>query len=691
MDAMSGVPTEAPPTNHPLSLPEELILMLLNEESGYFHQVPGWSLNCTVIGAVLAELSLRYRIDTDTKSLFLHDKNPTGFPVLDLILEEVAKEPEQHSTRYWIERLAPRAETIIDMVLSDLVRLQFLEHHEGDFWTMGRTAWEMETNADSEVGGGVPFIRTRVHKVILGGDIPGPREAITIALLNACNVIPFMLTLDEEAEERVKLVSQLDIIGLSIGEAVSSNIAGFHLQRSRLTKKIPRISLRKMLLNRHARSGNLPALFADLAKHYGPVFELHPPLSKKSYIVLAGSEVNHWVHRQGRLYLHSGEYLAGIEKVYGVSRTVHSTDGADHFKFRRALRPAYSAKTLTRRFDEVYYNARQQLSSWDVGDVLRASSTFRVLMNAQMSPLLVSRDTQDVVHDILAFKERALSTQVAGLLPKFFLKTPKMRRLAKLSQQIVESVEADHTPGQRLGRPPDVVDGYFALHANEPQFLPETDFGFPVGTVLLTGMYLADMTGFVFYFLAQNPDIYRQVQAEADALFANGDPTGEDMNRDNIDVTHRVLLEALRLTPITSFTMRNVMNSCTVAGYDLPLRARVIIALAAPHYMEDVFPDPFKFDIDRYLPPRNEHRGPGFAPFGLGTHRCLGIRWAEMHIALNVIMLAHYFTFELSPPNARLRISPFPTLSPSDKVKFVIKERRHEIPFQRKPSDCDAE
>ena len=41
-----------------LSLPEELILMLLNEENGYFHQVPGWDLNCAVIGAVFADLSL---------------------------------------------------------------------------------------------------------------------------------------------------------------------------------------------------------------------------------------------------------------------------------------------------------------------------------------------------------------------------------------------------------------------------------------------------------------------------------------------------------------------------------------------------------------------------------------------------------------------------------------------------------
>ena len=62
--------------------------------------------------------------------------------------------------------------------------------------------------------------------------------------------------------------------------------------------------------------------------------------------------------------------------------------------------------------------------------------------------------------------------------------------------------------------------------------------------------------------------------------------------------------------------------------------------------MEDVFPDPFTFDIDRYLPPRNEHYSPGYAPFGLGTHKCMGSRWAEMHIALNVLMLAHHFTFD---------------------------------------------
>ena len=305
---------------------------------------------------------------------------------------------------------------------------------------------------------------------------------------------------------------------------------------------------------------------------------------------------------------------------------------------------------------------------------------FRRYLNAQMSPLLISLDTQDVFEDVFLFNRRLLFAYLTGLVPKFLLKTPGMRRRKKLVAQLAERIRTSHTPAQRAGKPPDVIDGYLSVHASDEQFLPETDLGFPLNALTLTGQYLGDLTSFVFYHLAMNPDVYRRVQAEADALFANGDPTADDLTPANLDVTHRVLLEALRLTPNVNLSMRTVMNSCVVEGYELPLRAFVIIAQTAPHYMEDVFPDPFAFDIDRYLPPRNEHLTPGFAPFGLGTHRCMGSQWAEKQVALNVLLLAHHFTFELSPPGGELRTSPFPTQSLSGKIKFVIKEKRHEIP-----------
>ena len=123
-------------TTQPLTLTQELILMLLNEETGYFHQVPGWHLNCAVVGAVLAELSLRSRIDTDMESLFLVDESETGNPALDPILKEIAAESGQRNAQYWIERLAPRAESIIDSTLDRLVDLKILEYHDGEFWTL---------------------------------------------------------------------------------------------------------------------------------------------------------------------------------------------------------------------------------------------------------------------------------------------------------------------------------------------------------------------------------------------------------------------------------------------------------------------------------------------------------------------------------------------------------------------------
>ena len=621
--------------------------------------------------------SLRLRIDSDAESLFVNDNTPTSLPTLDSILAEIAAEPKQHNAQYWIERLVPRAEAIVDLVLNDLVELNFLERHEGDFWTLGRSARQAFVGARNSATGA--FVKTRIQGLVHSDEIPDPRDIITIALLNACNVMHLIVPLDEEAQGRIELICRMDTIGRALAEAVSSTIARPPLQ-SLPTKKIPRLPVRKLLCNPHARSGNMPALFADLAKQYGPVFELRPPLSKKSYIFLAGPQVNQWVQKHGRLFLRSKEYLAPVEEAHGASRTIHSMDGADHFHLRRALQPSHSPETFISRLDEVYRLARQHLSSWNAGDTLQAGPVFRRYLNAQMSPLLISLDTTDVVEDVLKFNKLLLVTHLTGILPKFLLKMPGMRRRGKLVAQLVERIKASHTPAQRTGQPPDVIDGYLSVHANEGHFLPETDLSFPLDTLLLSGMYLADLTSFIFYHLAANPDIYKRVQAEADALFAAGDPAGSDLRPDNIDVTHRVLMEALRLTPNVSLSVRNVMNSCIVEGYQLPLRSQVVIAQAATHYMEEVFPDPLKFDIDRYLPPRNEHLSPAYAPFGLGTHKCLGSRWSEMQVALNVLLLAHYFTFGLSPPGAGLDISPLPTQSPGKKIKFVIKEKRHEIP-----------
>ncbi len=661
-----------------LSLPEELIIMLLNEETGYFHQVPGWDLNCAIAGAVIAELSLRSRIDTDMESLYLLDDTPTGDSTLDPILKEIADEPVRHNAQYWVERLAPRAESIIDLTLDRLTGLKILEHHDGEFWTLSRSAWSGGSLSDSRNGSATEFVRTRIDRIIFENELPDPRDIIIICLINTCDVFRFMFQLDEESEKRIGFICNMDLIAQSIATAVSQNFAGPLLRRSALTKDIPRVSLRKMLFNPHLRNGNIPALFADLAKEYGPVFEVRPPFSK-SMIFLAGPETNHWVHRRGRMYLRARDYFEGLEKVYGAAGVLPSLDGADHFRLRKSLSSAYSRKRLADQMDDLFGHARMHMAQWKVGESYPATGMSRSMINAQISPLLIGVESQDLIDDLLKFKERALAVHILKVMPKFMLKTPGMRRRAKKIETLLERIQRVHTPAQRAGQHRNLVDDYLSLHASDPQFVPESNLRFNFTVALVASAYLGDAFSFALYAMASQPEMYAKIQAEADALFDNGDPGPDNFDPSSIDVTHRFLMECLRMYPIVPMSLRHVMNACVVEDYELPVGSRVAIAQTASHYMSDIFPDPFKFDIDRYLPPRNEHRSPGYAPYGLGTHTCLGSRWMELQLAVNVLMVAHYFTLKVSPPNFKLRINPLPSLKPSKKLRFLIAEQRRDL------------
>ena len=664
----------------PLTLTQELILALLNEETGYFHQVPGWDLNCAVVGAVLAELSLRSRIDTDVESLFLVDQTPTGNHTIDPILEEIASDSSQHDTRFWIERLAPRAESIIDSVLDRLVEMKILEHHDGEFWTLARADWKTELYDDTEPGTASQFIRTRISRAIFMNEIPDPRDVIVICLINTCDVLRFMFQLDEEAEERIRAICQMDLIGRSIAAAVEQNLAGPLLQRSYLTKEIPTVSLGKLLFNPNARTGNVSALFADLTKEYGPVFAIRPPFGKPLYF-LAGTDVNRWAHRHGRMYLRARDYFADFEKVYGASGVLPSLDGGDHFRLRKAMSPAYSRARLSSQLDQLYRHARGFMADWNAGDVFQARRMCRFMINAQISPLSVSVETQDIIDDLMTYKERALNTHIVRVLPKFMLNTPGMKRRAKAVDTLLQRIQSVHTPAQRAGCPRNLADDWLSLHASDPQFVPESNLRFALSAALIASVYLGDAFSFTVYALASQPELCERIREEADALFENGDPTGEDMTPANIDVTHRFLMECLRIYPIVAMSMRHVMNTCVIDGYELPVGTKVHIAQTAPHYFEEYFPDPHEFDIDRYLPPRNEHRTPGaYTPYGLGTHTCLGNRWMELQLAVNVLMVAHYFRLEVHPADFKLKFSPLPSMKPSKKLKIRIAEQLRELP-----------
>ena len=234
----------------------------------------------------------------------------------------------------------------------------------------------------------------------------------------------------------------MDLIGRSIADAVSQNLVGPVRRHSALAKKIPTVPLRKLLANRHIRDGNLNALFGNLAEQYGPVFRIRPPMSEPM-IFLAGLETNQWVHKHGRMYLRTRDYFSDFEGVYGAAGVLPALDGADHFRLRKFLSPAYSRTRLAGQMDKLYDKGRAYMASLAVGDSYRATSMCRALVNAQLSPLFIGVDTQDLMNDLMVYKERALSVHIA--------KAPA-RVHAEDSGYEAPGESLGHTDGTRVAR-----------------------------------------------------------------------------------------------------------------------------------------------------------------------------------------------------------------------------------------------
>ena len=377
---------------------------------------------------------------------------------------------------------------------------------------------------------------------------------------------------------------------------------------------------------------------------YGPVAELPFKMGKFKAVALMGLDANQWVNKHGRFYLRSKDYIENLERVFGASRTLPGMDGPEHHKMRKALRHVYSRHSLAQRLPEMVDRCRRSLSEWKEGNVVRATTNLQDHISSQVSQLLIGVDCSHYAHELLEYQHRALVTHVQGALPRFMLSTPKMKRYGRRVHELEQSVLTSHTPAQRKGKPKDIADAILELHRNDQQFMPETDITFPFVASMVASIYLGSALGFAVYCMVRHLDLYEKTHQEAAALFGNGrDPDATDFSLESIDVTHRVCLESARLYPVIPWQLRTVMNPCTVNGFEIPAQTRLLVCQTASHYDDDLFKDPLKFDIDRYLPERAEHKVPGvYAPYGLGTHTCLGSRWVELQMAVNLLLIAYH-------------------------------------------------
>ena len=188
----------------------EQFLLLLRSEDGTLSRAPEWLVRYALGGAVLMDLALENRIDTDARRLFLIDSTPVGDRLLDPMLAEIARADESHDALYWVEHATRHADEIREAALERLVETGVLRLHDDRFlWIFGTRRYSL---VDGEVE---RELKSRIRMVLSSDVIPDPREIVIVTLADGCGLVEPLLSAGEtdRAASRIELVRKMDLIG----------------------------------------------------------------------------------------------------------------------------------------------------------------------------------------------------------------------------------------------------------------------------------------------------------------------------------------------------------------------------------------------------------------------------------------------------------------------------------------------
>jgi hypothetical protein len=168
-------------------------------------------------GALLMELAFLNRIDIDLKCLEVVNTEPIGNALLDDVLRQIKGKPEAQPTSYWLSFFAGQAKQIQERVLAQLVAKNILKIEDKKIlWVFKTRRYPMIDNRE------IKEVTARLRELILGAEIPGPREAVLISLVDACRLFDDLFSAEEyeRVQPRIKALAKLDLIGQEIAKSI---------------------------------------------------------------------------------------------------------------------------------------------------------------------------------------------------------------------------------------------------------------------------------------------------------------------------------------------------------------------------------------------------------------------------------------------------------------------------------------
>jgi len=400
-----------------------------------------------------------------------------------------------------------------------------------------------------------------------------------------------------------------------------------------------------------------------LARRHGDVFMLNLPMYGRIVVVCDPQLAK-------QIFTTSPEELGNIQpnlsRLLG-SGSVFALDRDAHRQRRRLLAPPFHGKSMKNYETIIEEETLRETADWPEGRPFATlPSMTRITLNAILRAVFGA--------------EGAELDELRRLIPPWVTLASRMATVPKPERNY-----GRYSPWGRLDewrRQYDVViDRLIDAERADPNFADRTDvlalmlrstyddgsvmsrkdIGDELLTLLTAGHETTASTlGWVFERITRHPGVLAGLVEEAD----NG---GQELRQATI-------LEVQRNRTVIDFAPRRVFPpSFQLGKWVIPQGYSLIVSIAQIHNNPEFFPDPERFEPQRYI----DKKPSAFAwiPFGGGTRRCVGAAFAnmEMDVVLRTV-LRHFTIAPTTAPEERWHARGV-AFTPKDGGRIVVHRR----------------
>lgn len=226
-------------------------------------------------------------------------------------------------------------------------------------------------------------------------------------------------------------------------------------------------------------------------------------------------------------------------------------------------------------------------------------------------------------------------------------KVPGLRWARGLAgRKVLEEFLYPQVPARRAGTGDDLFSGLCHARGDEGEQFSDDDVVNHMIFLLMAAHDTSTITiTAMAYYLAKHPEWQERCRAESRAL--DTPAVGYD-DLEGLVWLDLVMKETMRLITPVPGVMRKTVQDTELLGHFIPADTYVSVNIYGAHHLHEYWPDPDRFDPERFADDRREdkvHRN-AWMPFGHGVHKCIGLHFGGMEIkaALHQMLLRYHWS-----------------------------------------------